>query len=189
MKKIPTLFDRQFIDHKVVKVLPTVTEGLERVLDGEGMATVKWDGSCCAVIDGIFYKRYDAKRGKKIPEGAILCEENPDSVTGHQPCWVKCDRDNPADKWYYAAYENYSETTAVPADGTYEAVGPHFQSNPYGLEVDTLIPHGKDIIEVNRSYEGIRDYLESHWIEGIVFWKDGKPMCKIKRKDFGFKWK
>ncbi len=189
MKKIPTLFDRQFIDHKVVKVLPTVTEGLEWVLDGEGTATVKWDGSCCAVIDGIFYKRYDAKRGKKIPEGAILCEENPDPVTGHQPCWVKCDRDNPADKWYYAAYENYSETTAVPADGTYEAVGPHFQSNPYGLEVDILIPHGKDIIEVNRSYEGIRDYLESHWIEGIVFWKDGKPMCKIKRKDFGFKWK
>lgn len=77
----------------------------------------------------------------------------------------------------------------MPVDGTYEAVGPHFQSNPYGLDADTLILHGKDIIEVNRSYEGIRDYLESHCIEGIVFWKDDKPMCKIKRKDFGFKWK
>lgn len=127
-----------------------------------------FSGFCCAVIDGEFYRRYDAKNGKKIPEGAIPCEENPDPVTGHLPCWVKCDRENPADKWYYAAYENYRETTALPVDGTYEAVGPHFQSNPYGLEADTLIPHGKDIIEVNRSYEGIRDYLESHWIEGIV---------------------
>ena len=32
------------------------------------------------------------------------------------------------------------------------------------------------------------DYLEIHVIEGIVFWKDGHPRCKIKRKDFGFPW-
>lgn len=25
-------------------------------------------------------------------------------------------------------------------------------------------------------------------IEGIVFWKDGEPLCKIKRTDFGFEW-
>ena len=24
--------------------------------------------------------------------------------------------------------------------------------------------------------------------EGIVFWKDGEPRCKIKRSDFGFTW-
>ena len=24
--------------------------------------------------------------------------------------------------------------------------------------------------------------------EGIVFWKDGEPQCKIKRSDFGFEW-
>ena len=26
-------------------------------------------------------------------------------------------------------------------------------------------------------------------IEGLVFWKDGKPQCKIKRIDFGLEWK
>lgn len=27
------------------------------------------------------------------------------------------------------------------------------------------------------------------WVlEGIVFWKDGQPQCKIKRTDFGFSW-
>lgn len=25
-------------------------------------------------------------------------------------------------------------------------------------------------------------------MEGIVFWKDGEPKCKIKRSDFGFPW-
>ena len=36
--------------------------------------------------------------------------------------------------------------------------------------------------------EGLREYLRTHNIEGLVFWKDGEPQCKIKRSDFGFKW-
>lgn len=51
-----------------------------------------------------------------------------------------------------------------------------------------LKPHGKDIVELDRSFEGIRTYLETHVIEGIVFWKDGQPWCKIKRTDFGLPW-
>lgn len=42
--------------------------------------------------------------------------------------------------------------------------------------------------DVPRSFEGIRDYLQEHYIEGIVFWRNGEPRCKIKRSDFGFKW-
>ncbi len=187
MKKIPTLFERKFEGHKVVEVLPNVAADMEWVLNDEGVATVKWDGACCAIINGEFYKRYDAKHGKEVPSGSILCEEKPDSVTGHFPCWVKCDRDNPADKWFWAAYDNLEEPKKLE-DGTYEAVGEHFQSNPYGYKGDALIPHGKNIIEVDRSFEGIRDYLKKHEIEGIVFWKDGEPRCKIKRKDFGFPW-
>lgn len=84
MKKIPTLFEREYKDHKVVKVLPKVHPGMEWVLEGEGIATVKYDGSCCAVIDGKFYKRYDCKKGKVPPEGFIPCCE-PDKITGHWP--------------------------------------------------------------------------------------------------------
>lgn len=186
MKKIPTLFERKFENHNVTEILPNVTEGMEWVLNGEGIATVKWDGACRAVIDGEFYKRYDAKRGRKVPAGAIPCEDAPAPVTGHLPCWVKCDRQEPGDKWFWAAYDNYTEEKL---DGTYEALGPHFQTNPYHLEQDILKPHGKDAIEVERSFEGIRDYLANNYIEGIVFWKDGEPKCKIKRKDFGFPWK
>jgi hypothetical protein len=72
--------------------------------------------------------------------------------------------------------------------GTYEAVGKHFQGNPYEIEYDMLIKHGEEIAWCNRSFEGIREYLKQNKVEGIVFWKDGEPQCKIKRSDFGFEW-
>lgn len=184
MKKIPTLFERKFENHRIVEVLPEVALDLEWVLNGEGRATVKWDGSCCAIIGSRFYKRYDAKQGKPVPENAIKCEDAPDPVTGHLPCWVPCDRDDPGDKWFWAAYDSASN---LP-DGTYEAIGPHFRTNPHELSEDILKPHGQDAIEVERTFQGIRTYLAEHYIEGIVFWKDNEPKCKIKRSDFGMPW-
>ena len=92
MKKLPTLFQREFDGHRVVNILPQLTTlELEWVLKGEGVATEKIDGACCAIIGGNFYKRYDAKRNKqgimKIPPAsAIPCDE-PDPVTGHWPHW------------------------------------------------------------------------------------------------------
>ena len=188
MKKIPTLFEREFEGNKKVGIKPNVTEGMEWVLNGEGVATIKIDGSCCAIIDGEFYKRYDAKNGKSIPDGAIKCQENADQVTGHFPCWVKCDRNNPSDKWFWAAYD--SELTISYMDGTYEAIGKHFNGNPYEMTEDRLVRHGSYIIdpEMERTFDGIREWLSTNWEEGIVFWKDGEPKCKIKRSDFGFEW-
>lgn len=187
MKKIPTLFKREYANHKVVGITNEVTPGMEWVLEGEGEATIKFDGACCAVIDGVFYKRFDAKKGRKIPEGAIPCCE-PDPITGHWPHWVKVDKNNPADKWFVEAYRN---TFHVDTDynSTYEAVGPHFQGNPYNLDKDELCEHGSTgVVDIERSFAGIRDYLKNHRVEGIVFWKDDEPQCKIKRTDFGFEW-
>ena len=39
MKKIPTLFERVFDEHRIVDILPNVTPGMEWVLKGEGIAT------------------------------------------------------------------------------------------------------------------------------------------------------
>lgn len=186
MKKIPTLFERQYENHKVVGISDKVTPGMEWVLDGEGAATLKVDGSCCAIIDGVFYKRYDAKKGKTPPAGAIPCCE-PDPVTGHHPHWVKVNPENPADKWFVEAYE-FTGMHSTLKNRTYEAVGPHFNGNPYNTDKDVLVAHGMTIDGVPRTFEGIREYLRTHAIEGIVFWKDGEPMCKIKRSDFGFEW-
>lgn len=185
MRKIPTLFKREFRDHKVVLIMDDVTPGLEWVLNGEGEATLKMDGSCCAVINGECYKRYDAKAGKTPPVGAIPCQNAPDPVTGHWPHWVKLSRDNPSDKWFIAVMSKEH----LP-DGTYEAVGPHFNGNPYRFIVDSIYQHGSVKMPTNfpRDFDGICEYLRTHEIEGVVFWKDGVPRCKIKRTDFGFEW-
>lgn len=185
MKKIPTLFEREYENHRVKNILPVVTKGMEWVLDGEGVATVKFDGSCCAIINGELYKRFDAKKGRKIPNGAIPCCD-PDPVTGHYPHWVKVDPERSGDKWFVEAFNN--TPFVVPRDGTYEAIGEHFQGNPYKLTHDILVRHGSAKIEVPRSFEGIKKFLQNNYIEGIVFWKDGEPQCKIKRTDFGFEW-
>ena len=192
MKKIPTLFHREFQNHHVITISQDVTPGLEWVLAGDGVATEKIDGACCAIIDGVFYKRYDAKKDKRgnmklPPEGAIPCDD-PDPVTGHWPHWVKVVENSPTDRWFLDAYRDAKNREGELPNGTYEAVGPHFQSNPYDLTQDTLVRHGTIEIELpERSFDEIREYLRPHAIEGIVFWKDGAPRCKIKRKDLGFK--
>ena len=188
MRKIPTLFKREFDDKHNATILQEVTPGFEWVLDGEGIATVKYDGACCAIINGEFYRRYDAKRGKSPPDGAIPCQPEPDPITGHWPHWVKCNEANSGDKWFFAALNNVKGNKGF-IDGTYEAIGPHFQNNPYKLLEDELVKHGENVVPLpDRSFYGIRDFLELHWMEGIVFWKDGFPQCKIKRKDYGIEW-
>ena len=187
MKKIPTLFKRIFEGHKIVGITDEITPGCEEAFLN-GIATIKWDGSCCAIIDGELYKRYDAKAGKTPPEGAIPCCE-PDPVTGHWPHWVKVNPDNPADKWFWEAFENSATYDPFGCTITYEAVGPHFQGNPHKFEYDRLIRHGSwGIWELERTFEGVKSYLEKNEIEGIVFWYRDEPVCKIKRSDFGFEW-
>lgn len=187
MKKIPTLFKRTFKDHAVTDISPELTSpDLQWVLDGEGIATEKIDGACCAVIDGYFFKRYDAKKGKTPPANAIPCCD-PDPVTGHWPHWVPVTIEDPSSKWFLQALMQ-SAYFALEENGTYEAVGPHFNGNPYNIKEDTLVKHGDIVINVPRTFEGIKEYLREHKIEGIVFWKDGEPKCKIKRSDFGFEW-
>jgi len=183
MKKIPTLFARVFENRRIVDITDEITPGCEDAfLHGE--ATIKIDGSCCAVIDGVFYKRYDAKNGKRPPAGAIPCCD-PDPVTGHWPHWVKVDSNNPSDKWFTRAAQN---TPFQLFNGTYEAIGPHFQGNPYGLCDDILEPHGAKKVDVERTFDGIKKYLSENHIEGLVFWLNDEPVCKIKRTDFGLPW-
>ena len=185
MKKIPTLFVREYYRDNSFSITEKVTKGFEWVLEGKGTATIKIDGSCTAIINGEFYKRYDAKHGKTPPPGAIPCCD-PDPKTGHWPHWLKVNPESKEDKWFNEAYNNTGGKELL--DGTYEAIGPHFNNNPYELNNDVLVRHGEQVVEVERTFTGIKEYLAEHYIEGLVFWKDGAPMCKIKRKDFGFSW-
>lgn len=201
MKKIPTLFEREYENHKVIGIVNKLTdESLRIVLEGETLPTIKYDGSACMISNKKLYKRYDAKKGKKAPEGTIPCQPEPDPVTGHWPYWVELKTGNPADKWYLEAFNNslalpYSDASIIFRDGrehTFEAIGPHFQGNPYNLSYDEVIAHGfrsiKELQGIPLSFETIKYYLEHNNIEGVVFWYADKPLCKIKRSDFGFEW-
>jgi hypothetical protein len=191
MKKIPTLFVREFNNHKITGIKPEFTNERCKHAFLYGLATVKWDGSCCAIIGGELYKRYDAK-GKTIPTNAILCQEEPDPITGHFPCWVKCDVNNPADKWFFDAKNTRIEENGnceSLEDGTYEAIGKNFQGNPYNLTKNILVKHGVNtLVLLERDFDYVKDFLKNTNIEGLVFWLAGEPVCKIKRSDFGFEW-
>lgn len=185
MKKIPSLFER---DHEGLRlVYDKVVPGCEWVIRGEGVPTVKIDGTACMIKNGVLYKRYDRKmKGgghKPAPEGWIACEENPDKHTKHWPGWVPVG-DGPEDKWHREAFD-----TALK-DGTYELVGPKVQGNPYRT-THHLILHGGWVIYGEFSlvtFDIVRTFLENSVFEGIVWHHQDGRMCKIKRKDFGFSW-
>ena len=105
------------------------------------------------------------------------------------PHWVKVDIENPrsSDKWFVEAW-NWNKQFGTDMDGTYEAVGPHFNGNPYDYRQDMLLKHGVVVCDVKRTFEGVKAFLENVPVEGLVFWLNDEPVCKIKRTDFGLEW-
>lgn len=150
----------------------------------EGVATRKFDGTACAIINGTLYKRYDVKKGREVPYGAIPCQD-PDPITGHWPHWVQCEEASPEDKYAFEAFN----VMWCRSNGTYELCGPKVQGNKEKLSEHRLLEHGAwkiDDLE-DRSYDGIKAYLLDHDIEGIVFHHPDGRMCKIRKSDFGIK--
>ena len=185
MKKISTLFKKDPND--LGRVINEINPENQWVFDGEGISTRKFDGSACAIIDNVLYKRYDVKHGKTVPQNAIPCQE-PDLITGHWPHWVKCDRNKPEDKYFFEAHDRLM---LWPAEGTYELIGEKVQGNPEKIEGHRLVKHGFTTYEIPMSkinFEGLKEFLTVTDIEGIVFHhkSDGR-MCKLRKSDFGIK--
>jgi hypothetical protein len=179
MKKIISVFQRNYDGDRMIR--DEVVPGAEWVLEGDGVATRKYDGSCCMIKEGILYKRYDAKAGRTPPEGFIAAQE-PDAKTGHWPGWIKVG-DGPEDRWFREAFMN---TIMEKRDGTYEAIGPHFQGNPERLGIEVLEPHGREVLQgFPRTFFGIKEALERLDIEGVVFHHPDGRMAKVKKKDYG----
>lgn len=190
MKKISTLYKKDPND--LSRVINELHPENEWVLNGEGIPTRKFDGTASAVINGELYKRYDVKRGKQVPFNAILCQEA-DENTGHHPHWVKCDRNNPADKWHWIAFDKLCKEVAPEfIDGTYELCGEKVQRNAESISGHELILHGCEILDdcTDFTFEGLKTYLSNPElnIEGIVFHhKSDDRMCKIRKCDFNIK--
>lgn len=176
MKKIISLYQRNYDGDR--RVRDEVVPGAEWVIAGEGVATRKYDGTCCMVRGGKLFKRYDAKKGKTPPAGFEAAQE-PDPVTGHHPGWIPVG-DGPDDAWHREAFNRMDY-----ADGTYELIGPKIQGNPEKTLAHVLHPHGVDVLaDAPRTFEAIKAYLSALPYEGIVWHHPDGRMVKIKRKDF-----
>ncbi len=175
MRKIISLFKRDYDGTRLV--YDEVVPGAEWVAAGAGVATRKFDGTCCMVKEHKLYKRYDAKEGRPTPAGFIAAQDA-DPVTGHWPGWLLVG-DGAEDRWYREAF------TGSEPNGTYELCGPKVQGNPEKFERHVLVPHGKEVLpDAPRTFDALKNYLENRGIEGIVWHHPDGRMVKIKRRDF-----
>jgi len=178
MQKIPTLFLRD--PGKNLKyLLDEVNPLCLWVLEGEGVATRKYDGTCCLIKDGHFYKRREVKDPKPLPSNFIVCQFDP--ITKKHFGWVPV-TGAAEDKFHREAINHQPNL----ADGTYELIGPKVQGNPEAVESHVLVSHADAEVLENapRSFEGLQNYLRDFPYEGIVWHHPDGRMAKIKRKDF-----
>lgn len=195
MKKITTLFKKD--PKNLSRVINEINPENQWVFDGGSIATRKFDGTAAAIINGELYKRYDVKKGRLVPDGAIPCQE-PDAITGHHPHWLKCHRSKNEDKYFFEGFDALMKESIVTSnfdpnkfDGTYELCGNKVNGNPEKIEGHKLIRHGSELLQLNSlDFEYLKEFLSdtSNDIEGIVFHHklDGR-MCKLRKSDFGVK--
>lgn len=172
MRKIPTLFERDETK-KGHPVTDRVKPGCEWVLAGEGVATLKLDGTNVKVEGGQLYKRQKPKQGDY-----------------DEASYVPANRDDPSDKYLFEAFDFEGGRWR---DGIFEAIGPKIQGNPQGMKYHALrvvVPHDLrlELPDFPRTFDGIRSFLEGQAIEGVVFHHPDGRMAKIKRRDFGLPW-
>jgi Family of unknown function (DUF5565) len=146
---------------------------------------VKRDGTACLWQGGKLYKRYDVKRGKVVPPGAIPCDPEADPVTGHWPHWVLVGEE-PESRWHREARNE----SGVLTDGTYELCGPKLQGNPEKFHSHFFVKHDSEqlVLTFVLAFDTLREYLGDNRYEGIVFHHADGRMVKIRRDDFGFEW-
>lgn len=178
MKKCVTMFVR---DAKTFRVIDAVAPGAEWAAAGEGIATKKWDGTCCMVKDGKLFKRYDGTKGKYLPPDFVPAEGAESHWLGWRPVGI-----GPEDRWHNEAW---NKLAAPLENGTYELIGPAVNKNPDRAAEHCFKRHG-DVVYTElktRTYEGLKAELSNADIEGIVFHHPDGRMVKIKLKDFGLK--
>ena len=200
MRKIPTLYRRDWSTHKITN---DVTPGCEWVMRGEGKPTRKYDGTAVMLdADGKWWGRRVVKKGKATPTGFVLVEFDPE--TGHAFGWEPIEQ-SMAYKHFLDALEHdeglWEEVAVLEGEtaqtGTYELCGPKINNNPEGFEHHRLIKHSDAEVIVSfwnpaiwnpaiiaSVVQGvIREVYERSHYEGIVWHHPDGRMAKLKAKD------
>ena len=194
MRKIPTLFKRDPDDMK--RVLPEVHPDCQWVLDGEGVATRKYDGTCVMLDDsGQWWARREVKPDKTPPPN--YRPEQHDEATGKTVGWEPIEQSPFVKAFRQALLEG--EVDEATGDGvarkfapdTYELCGPKVQGNSEHYPAHRLVRHADaetfGTTGVPRTFEDLRALVlalgRTGW-EGIVWHHPDGRMAKLKARDF-----
>lgn len=181
MRKIPTLFVRDPQDMRYVT--RNVHPDCQWVLDGEGKATWKYDGTCVMYDGARWWARREVKPGKRAPENYVAVET--DEVTGKTVGWEPIEQSAFFKYWDEASDYLLGGNEVDAAVGTYELVGPKINGNPEKCDRHMLWEHATaDQIAAPRDFDGLRDFLAEFAGEGVVWHHPDGRMAKLKRRDF-----
>lgn len=188
MRKVPTLFRRG--EHNRRYVTPVVNHECQWVLDGEGDATRKYDGTCC-MLDGVaWWARREVKPGKQTPPNFVALDH--DETTGKTVGWEPMEQSAFA-RWHAAALEAESRGEGGYPVGTYELCGPKVNGNPERFDAHCLIHHATETDGIDTrefepfSFASIRSLalaLADEGVEGVVWHRSNGAMAKVKARDF-----
>lgn len=179
MRKIPTLYLRNENDHRYVT--REVNPEAAWVLEGEGVPTRKFDGTCTKLDDsGRWWARREVKQGKPYPPNYVAEEVDPN--TGKTVGWEPIEQSP-----FVRAFRSVPTDLFPTLPGTYELCGPKVNGNPEHSPEHSLIRHGEwKLLDVPnpRDFDALAEYLRSLSYEGIVWHHRDGRMCKVKKRDF-----
>lgn len=181
MRKIPTLFRRDPVDMR--HVTREVHPDCQWVINGEGEATRKYDGTCVMLDGERWWARREVKPGKESPDNFVPVETDP--ITGKTVGWEPIEQSAFA-KFHAEAvvFGNSTGITSWPR-GTYELVGPKVNGNPERTRTHALWAHSAaDVLDAPRDFDGLAEWLAAFPGEGIVWHHPDGRMAKLKRRDF-----
>ena len=177
MRKIPTLFERDPENRSRVLAECAVD------LPADAIATAKFDGTGVLIGAAGPHARRIVKPRKRTPDGFMPIEY--DDATGKTVGWEPMHQSG-----FVKFYKEAAAADLSRGFGTYELIGPKINGNPHGVEGHRLVEHGTTILH----HVPTTDYGLAIWLrqscawEGVVWWYDGAPVAKIKRRDFGYDW-
>lgn len=88
MKKIPTLFEREFENHRIVRILPNISPDLAWVMAGEGVATI--NGTVPAVRSPMVFSTKDTMQNMESPSRLTQSSVRRTQTLSLATCLVGC---------------------------------------------------------------------------------------------------
>jgi uncharacterized protein DUF5565 len=194
VRKIPTLFRRD--PDQPALITRDVHPDCQWVLDGEGLATRKFDGSCVGFFavengaplvhggrhsgdGGVWLARREVKPGKPAPAGFIA--EQSDPATSKTVGWEPIEQSS----FVKLFNEAVPRLGAYPYYGTYELCGPRINGNPENFALHTLVRHesAERLKGVPLDFDGLIAWLLRQTCEGVVWHGPDGLMAKLKVRD------